>query len=315
MTKKKLHLHFPCKVLANTNFRSIPKRGINKILMLLSLQILTNSRILTPYRNMTENQLHLRFHAVLQLKLNFWSAAPPPATRSMVLINFVPRCLYFLSSCICLFFLFLLFSFFLLLLFLLFPTCQVRIARFYVSYFLRLLFLLLILLLLLLLLHSSARQILAAGSQLRVQDHSVLHRSSTPSFGWQCSPPALNRQLQMSRVSFHCIRVIHRLGTLRADLLEHIPQDKCLRGRTLLEGAKAKCLCEIPRSRFLTLIVLEDVEAQGFEEDEEEEDPHQFFTFGASKPSFLHFWSFQAFTSSLLELPSLHFFAFGPFKL
>ena len=35
----------------------------------------------------------------------------------MVLINVVPRCLYFLSSCICLFFLFLLFSFLLLLLF------------------------------------------------------------------------------------------------------------------------------------------------------------------------------------------------------
>ena len=85
--------------------------------------------------------------------------------------------------------------------------------------------------------------------------------------------------------------------------------------RTLLEGAKAKCLREIPRSRFLTLIVLEDVEAQGFEENEEEEEPHQFFAFGASKPSFLHSWSFQAFTSSLLEFPSLHFFAFGAFKL
>lgn len=71
------------------------------------------------------------------------------------------------------------------------------------------------------------------------------------------------------------------------------PQDKCLRGRTLLEGAKAKCLREIPRSRFLTLIVLEDVEAQGFEEDEEEEEPYQLFTFGVSKPSFLRFWSFQ----------------------
>ena len=57
---------------------------------------------------------------------------------------------------------------------LLFPTCQLRVARFYV------------------------------GPQPQVQDGSVPRRTSTPSDAWQRSPPDLNRELRLASVPRKC---------------------------------------------------------------------------------------------------------------
>ena len=62
-----------------------------------------------------------------------------------------------------------------------FPTCQVRVVRFYVSC-----------LVLLLLLSSSSRCPPRPPAQLRLAIHSVLCRTSTTTIHAQCSPPDLN---------------------------------------------------------------------------------------------------------------------------
>ena len=82
-----------------------------------------------------------------------------------------------------------------------FPTCQVRVVRFYVSCFLLVLVLLLPLLVLLLLLllsslllSSSPLLLLPAGLQPRPSTPSVPCRTSTTTIHAQCSLPDLNRE-------------------------------------------------------------------------------------------------------------------------
>ena len=71
-----------------------------------------------------------------------------------------------------------------------FPTCQVRVVRFYVSCLLLLLLLLLRLLVLLVLLVVLV--VLVVLAQLRPAIHSVLCRTSTTTIHAQCSLPDLN---------------------------------------------------------------------------------------------------------------------------
>ena len=91
------------------------------------------------------------------------------------------------------------FKYYIIILIDLFPTCQVRVVRFYVSCLLVLLLLLLLLLLLRLLLPRPPLLlllvllvVLVVLAQLRPAIHSVLCRTSTTTIHAQCSLPDLN---------------------------------------------------------------------------------------------------------------------------